>query len=659
MLHQIKRMAIPVLMLLCVVLCATSVNAEIRTVRRGENLQTILNGAKPGDIVLLEAGAEFVGNFVLPVKTGDAPIVVRSAFNDGLPAAGQRIQPGHAPMLARIRSPNTAAALRTAAAAHHWHLLYLEFAANKDGFGDIIQLGDGGSAQNTLAKVPHDLYMSHLYVHGDALQGQKRCVALNAATVTIRDSYIADCKGVGNDTQAIGGWNGPGPYLIENNYLEAAGENVLFGGSDPAIANLVADGITVRGNLFSRPLAWRNPIIPTPQVTAAAEAGGGLPAGIYAYRVIARRPVGQGTTGRSTASAELQVSVGDGGAVRLSWAAVPGAVDYRVYGRGADAQNTYWTVNGTSFVDTGAAGTAGDVPTSAGTLWSVKNIFELKNARNVVVELNVFENHWKESQPGYAIVFTPRNSGGTCTWCVVEYVRFERNIVRHVAAGINLLGYDAPTRPSRQTNAVVIRNNVFEDVSTAYGGNGWFMLMGDEPRDIVIDHNTVSHNGSSFIFLYGGTSTDAREMYNVRITNNAARHASYGVNGNYFGFGNGVITTFLPGGTVTGNFFSGGSASRYPAGNVVAGGFEAQFVDAARGDFRLATDSRLRGTATDGGDIGADLGSLAAAMATAAGTGSSAAVGTSVLTSTGVTMQSNGWMTVAPVAPSNMRVISQ
>ena len=449
-LSPIKRLSVPALVLLSLVLYASSVNGETRMVRRGDNLQTVLNSAKPGDVVLLEAGAEFVGNFILPVKTGDAPIVVRSAFHAGLPAAGQRIQPGHAPLLARLRSATTVPAIRTAAGAHHWHLLYLELAANQNGFGDIIQIGDGGSSQNTLAKVPHDFFLSHLYVHGDALQGQKRCVALNAAIVTIRDSHISDCKGVGNDTQAIGGWNGPGPYLIENNYLEAAGENVLFGGADPAIPSLVADGIVVRGNLFSRPLAWRNPIIPTPQVTGAAEGAGGLPAGTYAYRVIARRLVGQGTTGRSTASAEVQVNVGDGGAVRLSWAAIPGAADYRVYGRSAAAQNTYWTVSGTSFVDAGAAGTEAAVPTTGGTVWSVKNIFELKNARNVVVEHNVFENHWKESQAGWAIVLTPRNSGGNCTWCVVEYVRFENNIVRHVAAGINLLGYDIRrARPGR------------------------------------------------------------------------------------------------------------------------------------------------------------------------------------------------------------------
>jgi hypothetical protein len=602
---------------LLAVVYASPLHADTNFVRRGDNLQTALNSARAGDVLLLEAGAEFVGNFVLPVKSGDSPIVVRSAPSALLPADGVRIKPEHQPLLARVRSSNTAAALRTAAGAHHWELRYLEFGANQNGYGDIIQLGDGSSAQNTLGEVPHHLVLGHLYVHGDPRFGQKRCIALNAASVTIRDSHVSDCKGVGVDTQAIGGWNGPGPYLIENNYLEATGENVIFGGADPAIPNLVPDGITFRRNHVARPLAWRNPILRAPSWAAATgQAGGTLPAGIYAYRIVARRPVGQGTIGRSTASIEATAAVAsDGGAVRVEWEDVPDATEYRVYGRTAGAQAGYWTVTSTSFVDTGAAATAGAVPTSAGTVWSVKNLFELKNARNVVIEDNIFENHWKESQPGYAIVFTPRNSNGACTWCIVEQVRFENNIVRHVAAGINLLGYDIASRPTRQTADVVVRNNLLHDMGAGYGGGGWFLLMGDEPRNVLVDHNTVSHTGNALAFIYGGTAGSPRRIYGARITNNAAKHGSYGINGEFFSYGNGIIQGFLPGAVVTGNYLAGGSASRYPAGNRTAGTFEAQFVDPPQGDFRLAADSQLRGAATDGGDIGADMGNLLARVA--------------------------------------------
>jgi hypothetical protein len=606
---QFLQRGAPVVLVLLASLCPDAASAGTLTVRRGDNLQTILNSAVPGDVLLLEAGAEFVGNFVLPVKSGTDPIVVRSALHEQLPVPGQRIQPQHAALLARLRSPNTSPALRTAPGAHHWQLQYLEFAANQGGYGDLIQIGDGSSAQNTIDKVPHDLVLSHLYVHGDALLGQKRCVSLNAATVTIRDSHISDCKGVGNDTQAICGWNGPGPYVIENNYLEGAGENVMFGGADPAIPTLVADDITFRHNHVSRPMSWRDPIISTPQnPSGAAVPGGALAPGTYAYRIVARRGVGQGTTGRSTASAEATVSVTTASAVRLTWQPVPGATEYRVYGRSAGAQSQYWTVSGAEFTDTGAAGTAEAVPTSPGTVWTVKNLFELKNARRVVVEDNIFENHWKDAQPGYAIVLTPRNSNGGCAWCVVEHVRFEYNVVRNVAAGINLLGYDNGN-PSRQASDIVFRDNLFTGLSTALGGNGWFVIIGDEPRDVVLEHNTIDSNGNTVVYVYGGTSTDPREVYGFRMIGNAARHGSYGITGAYFAYGNAILNGFFPESVFTANYLSGGSATRYPAGNLFSGAFTDQFVNPTS-DFTVRASSPLKGAAPGGRDIGVDYASL-------------------------------------------------
>src|SRR6187549_3551332 len=69
------------------------------TVRAGEDLQAALDRARPGDTVQLEAGATWVGAFVLPAKNGplNRPIVVRSSTDDRrLPGASSRIGPEHA-----------------------------------------------------------------------------------------------------------------------------------------------------------------------------------------------------------------------------------------------------------------------------------------------------------------------------------------------------------------------------------------------------------------------------------------------------------------------------------------------------------------------------------------------------------------------------------
>jgi hypothetical protein len=483
-------------------LTAFAPQGTVISVPAGTNLQDAINRANPGDTIALEPGATFVGNFVLPAKDGNQFITLRTAGDD-LPAARERIDPADAPALAKLKSANSSAVLRTAPGAHHWRLQLLEFQANAGGFADIILLGDGGREQNDLSEVPHDLVVDRCYVHGDPTKGQKRGIALNSASTTIINSYISDIKTVGQDTQAIGGWNGPGPYVIENNYLEAAGENVMFGGADASIRNLVPSDITFRHNYVSKPPEWRD------------------------------------------------------------------------------------------------------------TKWSVKNLFELKNARRVLVEDNLFEYNWPSAQPGYSILFTPRNSEGTMPWATVEDVTFRSNIVRHVAAVFNILGEDNghPSGPARR---IRIANNLFFDVNQHnWGGNGVFLQIGEGPADVKVTHNTILHTGN-LISAYGGTKANPRPIVGFTFEDNIARHNTYGVFGTGRSPGMDSLTTFFPGAVFTHNVLAGGNASRYPGGNLFPSvdEFERQFENFKDGDYRLAPSSSWKGAASDGSDLGASMDAL-------------------------------------------------
>jgi hypothetical protein len=541
--------------------------AEVRLVRAGDDLQAALNAARPGDEVRLAPDATFTGNFILPVTSGSSTITVRTDLPDeSLPSPRQRVTPATAARFARIVSPNSAAALRTAPGAHHWRLMFLEFPSTKEGYGDIIQLGDGSSAQSDLAQVPYEIVLDRVYIHGDPLLGQKRGIALNARTVTIRNSYISDIKAVGIDTQAIGGWNGPGPFVIENNYLEASGEVFLLGGSDPAIPNLVTEDVSVRSNHMSRPLSWRDPIIAPPaNVVATGGTGGALPAGIYAYRVVARRPVGAGLVGDSLPSAEV-TAVASSGAVALSWTAVPNASEYRVYAKTPAGATEFWTVTGTSFLHNGASPGQAGAPPATATVWQVKNIFELKNARRVRIEYNLMDNNWQAAQPGYTVLFTPRNQGGKCPWCVIEQIEFKHNVLRNISGGFNIAGYDS-NGVTGQTNAITIQDNLIYDVTTKLGGTGWPFLVGQGVRDLTIDHNSMDFDGTTLLYAYGGTKAAPMTMTGFTFTNNAARHGQYGINGADASTGTLTFQMYFPGMVFTGNWLSGGSASRYPPGN--------------------------------------------------------------------------------------------
>jgi hypothetical protein len=392
------------------------------------------------------------------------------------------------------------AALSTAAGAHHYRLLFLEFLANVEGRGDIICLGDGSTAQNTLAMVPHDLVVDRVYIHGDVTSGQKRGIGLNSASTSVLNSYISEIKAPQQDSQAIAGWNGPGPYTITNNYLEAAGENVLFGGADPAIPNLVPSDIVVTRNHLAKQMAWQSQ------------------------------------------------------------------------------------------------------PT-----WTVKNLFELKNAQRVLIDGNIMEGNWLAAQVGYSILFTPRNQDGTAPWSIVQDVKFTNNIVRRASSGINILGRDY-LQPSQVTNNITIRNNLFELSAATYGGPGRFMLV-NGGSNITVDHNTVFQDGPSVLYA------DSNQATGFVFTNNVLPYATWTIMGGNASPGNGTIAMYFPQSQFLGGVFVGASPSSYPTGNYYPATIaNVGFMNLASGDYRLSSTSPYRNAGTDGKDPGCDFSALNAAL---------------------------------------------
>lgn len=227
---------------------------QVIDVPAGGNLQQALNQVQPGGTVRLAAGATFSGSFTLQAKGGSEDIVITTA-GSALPAPGTRIDPSYKPRLATIKSASTSSALTTAAGASYYRIVNVAFEANKNGSGDIIALGQ--SSQTSLAQVPHHIELDRVLIAGDPTVGQKRAIAANAAYVTIENSDIRDIKAAGQDNQAICAWNSPGPFVIRNNYLEAAGENVMFGGADISIPGVIPSDITLEDNILTKDPAWR------------------------------------------------------------------------------------------------------------------------------------------------------------------------------------------------------------------------------------------------------------------------------------------------------------------------------------------------------------------------------------------------------------------
>ena len=243
--------------ILTLLLFAVATLGATLVVPAGGDLQTAINTAAAGDTIIVEAGATYRGPFILTPKSGDAFITIQSSRASEITG---RVSPSQAGLLAKLRSNVPAEPIiKTVAGTHHYKLIGLDIStfSASDFVYDLVRLGSGDSNQTDLSSVPHHLILDRLWVHGFETQEVQRGISLNSAETSIINSYISEIHEFATDTQAICGWNGPGPYQIINNYLEAAGENLMFGGADPSIPNLVPSDITIQRNYFFKPLRWK------------------------------------------------------------------------------------------------------------------------------------------------------------------------------------------------------------------------------------------------------------------------------------------------------------------------------------------------------------------------------------------------------------------
>src|SRR6185369_882608 len=102
-----------------VVLASLQTKAATLTVPAGGNLQSALNAAQPGDTIVLDAGAVYAGDFMLPNKSGSSYITIQSSRVGELPD-GVRVGPAQSALFAKLHSASTAGqVIRTLSGAHH------------------------------------------------------------------------------------------------------------------------------------------------------------------------------------------------------------------------------------------------------------------------------------------------------------------------------------------------------------------------------------------------------------------------------------------------------------------------------------------------------------------------------------------------------------
>ncbi len=255
----------------------TPAPGKLHALKNGDNLQEALNNSACGDTITLEAGASFAGRFRLPKKPCDDThwIVIRtSAPEDALPPEGTRISPCYAGVaslpgrpafhcpavkneMARITlTAQGAGPILFADGANHFRFIGVEITRESTPAAVIALASPDG------AVAADHIIFDRVWMHGTPQGETRRGLFLSGTTyMAVVDSFFSDFHCVAKvgdcvDSQTISGASGGlpmGPYKIVNNFLEAAGENILFGGAQ---ATATPADIEIRRNYIFKPLIW-------------------------------------------------------------------------------------------------------------------------------------------------------------------------------------------------------------------------------------------------------------------------------------------------------------------------------------------------------------------------------------------------------------------
>ncbi len=216
------------------------------------DLTAALNSSLPGDVIVLPAGTTFSGNFVLAAKPNPLKkwIYIESSALGAL-AAGARVGPADAAKMPKLVTPNAAPALSPAPGADHWRIAGVEITSSSSSF---TWFAFGWQSDSTT--LPDSITLDRCYIHGSPTVEIGEGVQANISNFALVDSYVSDIHHSTFDSQAVVAYWTPGPLKLQNNFLSATTEDVMFGGGGGYANPFVPSDIQITGNHFYKPTTW-------------------------------------------------------------------------------------------------------------------------------------------------------------------------------------------------------------------------------------------------------------------------------------------------------------------------------------------------------------------------------------------------------------------
>jgi hypothetical protein len=288
-----------------------------------------------------------------------------------------------------------------------------------------------------------------------------------------------------------------------------------------------------------------------------------------------------------------------------------------------------WTVNNNFMTNDMTEAdwcSSGSVPgcngsTYAGRPWLNKNIFEVKNGKNFSIYHNIFERSWPAGgQQGGIVLFTSLNDSGFCPFCTLSNIDFHDNIVRHGNIALQFVGHSGYSPPcpspcdSTPIDGVNVHNNLLYDINGNIwqGVYSWCWQLGASPRNLTFAHNTCDTDGASNVgYSIPLLTTPDEQIPGFVMSNNLIQGSADGIKGSSSGSAKVALDAYMTAGyTFLKNVFAVTNALTWPATTITTSTatFNASFVNRSIGDYRLLSTSPFHNAATDGTDIGVNMG---------------------------------------------------
>jgi hypothetical protein len=188
------------------------------------------------------APGTYVGNFVAAV---DGVTIIGAALPDA------RVTPDATAGYKLIPQDPGGATLRISAS--HIRVTGVWIGQGKPG-RTVVEIGSADVADPLLQ--PDDVTLDRVEIVAGELGGL-RGIAAHTRAFTLTRSRVVNFWWQNQESQAFLACNGPGPYTITDNHLQASGENVMWGGGSIRSAAMVPGNVLLKGNLIDKPMEWR------------------------------------------------------------------------------------------------------------------------------------------------------------------------------------------------------------------------------------------------------------------------------------------------------------------------------------------------------------------------------------------------------------------